>query len=39
MSLTADETMTWPEAVSFSGMMAFVVLGLGIAAAAWSNYR
>jgi hypothetical protein len=39
MYLSANETVTWPETVSFIGMMAFVVLLVGIAAAAWLANR
>jgi hypothetical protein len=39
MYLSADQTITWPESVAFLGLLIFVILLLGFAAATWIEYR
>jgi hypothetical protein len=39
MSLGADSTFTWPDAIAFLGLTVFVMFLVGVSLATWLEYR
>jgi len=39
MSLAAVDTLSWPEAIGFLGLIVFVMFVLGAGSATWLEYR